>query len=688
MDADDSDLYAGMFLCENIKCMLKQNKFVIGGIVLFLLTGGEASARIEPDSLRQLGEISVVARTVSREVLPVQQLDGVRLERLGAHNVADALRYFSGVQIKDYGGVGGLKTVNIRSMGTNHVGVFYDGVELGNAQNGQIDLGRFSTDNMEAVSLYNGQKSDVFQSAKDFASAGSIYLQPRTPVFGENERAHVKAAFKTGSFGLANPSVLWEQKCSDRISTSFNADYLYTTGRYKFTYQVEEGYDTTAVRHNGDVQAVRLESGVYGRIDDGYWRVRAYLYGSERGYPGAIVRNKFMHEDRQWDLNTFVQGTFRKDISPRYRLQWKGKYAYDYLRYLADPEKDETLMYTDNRYRQQESYMSLVHGLRLSPVWEIGLSTDYQFNTLNANLKDFAYPRRHTGLAALAVSAHTERLKAQASVLGTFVHDQVRTGADRASNKMEWTPTAVLSYQPLLAHEFYIRAFYKRIFRMPTLNDLYYTLIGNTRLDPEYTDQYNLGLVYTRFFDSGFFRKLEWQADAYYNRVEDKIVAIPTANAFRWTMLNLGEVRIAGLDLAMQASARMGNGFYLDGRLNYTYQKARDVTDPSSEFYGGQIPYIPWHSGSAALTMGYRDWELNYSFIYTGERYTSQANTTENYLLPWYTNDLALARNLPLKQGNLRLTLEVNNLFNQQYEVVLCYPMPGINFKLIAQYEF
>ena len=86
--------------------MLKQNKFVIGGIVLFLLTGGEASARIEPDSLRQLGEISVVARTVSREVLPVQQLDGVRLERLGAHNVADALRYFSGVQIKDYGGVG------------------------------------------------------------------------------------------------------------------------------------------------------------------------------------------------------------------------------------------------------------------------------------------------------------------------------------------------------------------------------------------------------------------------------------------------------------------------------------------------------------------------------------------------------------------------------------------------------
>ena len=640
------------------------------------------------DSLQHLDEVVVTVNRISKEVIPVQQLSGSQLQRLSSHSVADALRYFSGIQIKDYGGVGGLKTVNIRSMGTNHVGVFYDGIELGNAQNGQVDLGRFSLDNMEAVTLYNGQKSAIFQPAKDFGSAGSIYLQSRTPKFGPDEDNHVKAVFKTGSFGVINPAILWEHRISENISSSVSAEYMYTTGKYKFSYRVKEGYDTTAVRQNGDVNAIRVEGGLHGKLKGGYWRAKWYFYNSERGYPGAIVRNKFTHEDRQWDLNTFVQGTFRKDISPRYRFQWKGKYAYDYLRYLADPEKDETLMYTDNRYRQQESYMSLVHGLRLSPVWEIGLSTDYQFNTLNANLKDFAYPRRHTGLAALAVSAHTERLKAQASVLGTFVHDQVRTGADRASNKMEWTPTAVLSYQPLLAHEFYIRAFYKRIFRMPTLNDLYYTLIGNTRLDPEYTDQYNLGLVYTRFFDSGFFRKLEWQADAYYNRVEDKIVAIPTANAFRWTMLNLGEVRIAGLDLAMQASARMGNGFYLDGRLNYTYQKARDVTDPSSEFYGGQIPYIPWHSGSAALTMGYRDWELNYSFIYTGERYTSQANTTENYLLPWYTNDLALARNLPLKQGNLRLTLEVNNLFNQQYEVVLCYPMPGINFKLIAQYEF
>ena len=125
-------------------------------------------AQSKLDSLQQLEEVIVTARNYQKEVIPVQQLSGKELQRLNSHNIADALRYFSGIQIKDYGGVGGLKTVNIRSMGTNHVGVFYDGIELGNAQNGTVDLGRFSLDNMESVTLYNGQKSAIFQPAKDF----------------------------------------------------------------------------------------------------------------------------------------------------------------------------------------------------------------------------------------------------------------------------------------------------------------------------------------------------------------------------------------------------------------------------------------------------------------------------------------------------------------------------------------
>ena len=144
----------------------------------------------------QIEEVEVTARALAKDVIVPQTLKGAELKRLNALSVADALRYFAGVQLKDYGGVGGIKTINIRSMGSQHTAVYYNGVQLGNAQNGQVDLGRFSLDNMEEIQLFNGQKSDIFQSAREFGAAGNVYLTTRKPYFKAGERAHVHAQIR------------------------------------------------------------------------------------------------------------------------------------------------------------------------------------------------------------------------------------------------------------------------------------------------------------------------------------------------------------------------------------------------------------------------------------------------------------------------------------------------------------
>ena len=633
-------------------------------------------------------EVSVSAQRIRKEVIPVQMLAGEELQKLSVHSVADAIRYFSGIQIKDYGGIGGLKTVNIRGLGTQHVGVFYDGVQLGNAQNGQIDLGRFSLDNMEAVSLYNGQKSAIFQSAKDFASAGSIYMTARHPSFGEGQNYRLKGTFKTGSFGLVNPSVLLEHRLSKQVSGSLSAEYMYTNGKYKFRYRQKNGYDITETRKNGDVEAIRAEYGLFGDMQGGEWKAKAYLYNSERGLPGAAVRETgdFVHEDRQWDTNFFLQGSFRKHWG-NYSLQTNGKYAYDYLHYLSDPRLDVTTMYVNNHYRQHELYFSAANMLNILPFWSADVSVDFQWNKLNADLVNFVYPCRYTALVAAATALHFERFKLQASLLGTFVHETTKVPNAAAGDKHKYTPTVVASWQPFKNEDLNLRAFYKKIFRMPTLNDLYYTFIGNIDLNPEYTTQYDIGVTYSRKFRGGYPARLEFQADAYYNEVTDKIVAMPTSNQFRWTMVNLGYVEMRGVDVALQTEWHLLKDVKANLRVIYTYEKAQDFTDAKSDYYGGQIPYIPWHSGSAVLNLSYRDWDMNYSFIYTGERYESSANIPENYAKEWYTNDLSLSRRLHWKKMLWKLTAEVNNVFNQQYEVVQWYPMPGINFRFVINVE-
>ena len=318
--------------------MLRRKLLCFVGVLMNILVPAQKVFAVEVeaiDTMLNLKEVSVVRSYKPYiEVIPAQKLDGEQLQRLNSFSVADAVRYFSGVQIKDYGGVGGIKTVDIRSMGTNHMGVFYDGIQLGNAQNGQIDLGKFSLDNIEEVSLYNGQKSDIFQPAKDFGAAGTIYLRTRTPKFENNKRTNVKVLFRTGSFGLVNPSILLEQKLSDNLSAAINAEYIDANGKYKFRYKkvFSDGtlaWDTTATRQNGDVYSLRVEGGLYGKMKGGKWNAKAYYYDSERGIPGAIVNNVWKTSQRQWDRNFFAQGSFQKRIGSRYELLLSAKYAID-----------------------------------------------------------------------------------------------------------------------------------------------------------------------------------------------------------------------------------------------------------------------------------------------------------------------------------------------------------------------
>ena len=615
---------------------------------------------------------------------PVQILSGKELEKLNVYSVADALRYFSGVQIKDYGGIGGLKTVNIRSMGSHHVGVFYDGIELGNAQNGVVDLGRFSLDNMEVISLYNGQKSAIFQPAKDYSSASAIYMQTRKPLFKGEKKNNLNIGVKGGSFSTINPSLLWEHRFNERISSSISTEYMYTSGRYKFTYAKKDGYDTTAVRQNGDVRMLRLENAFFGKVPKGEWKAKAYLYNSERGYPGAAVREepgKFRHQDRQWDTNLFVQGSFQNYFKPWYSLLANGKYAYDYLHYLSDPRLDVTTMYVDNHYRQQEIYASAAHLFTIYPWWRMSLSNDFQWNALRADLIDFVYPTRNTILTSAATSFDFNRLMLQASLLYTHVDDNTRTKGANAGTKNKYTPSVIATWQPLTKLPLNVRAFYKKVFRMPTLNDLYYTFIGNKDLKAEYTTQYDVGITFSHTWNNHWLKSLDLQIDGYYNEVDDKIIAMPTSNQFRWTMINLGHVEIRGLDAAIRGEWGFGK-VELSTLFNYTYQKAQDFTDPTSEWYGGQIPYIPWHGGSIILNGSYQTWSCNYSFIYTGERYEAVANIPENYAQPWYTHDFSLSKTFQWGKTGIRVTAEINNIFNQQYEVVQCYPMPGTSFKI------
>ncbi len=512
-------------------------------------------------------------------------------------------------------------------------------------------------------------------------------MRTRKPEFDDGKSYRARLTVRTGSFDLLNPSAIVELKLSERVNASLSAEWVNSSGKYKFRYRRvnpagEVAYDTTAVRQNGDINATRMELNFFGTLNNGEWNAKVYNYNSERGVPGAIVNNVWRRGERIWDTNSFAQARYTGTFG-RWTTLNNIKYAFYRTHYVNNDDKQVKI---DNLYRQKEIYLSTSNEIEILPRWRASVSGDFMWNALDADVYGFVKPDRFSGFVSVATALNLDRFNVQGSLLGTFIHDRIR-GQEAPKDKRVFTPAVFAIGYPLRSRDFSIRAFYKKSFRMPTFNDLYYADMGNSQLAPERVTQYNVGLVYEHRSQTSFLSSVRVSADGYINHVKDKIVAYPKGQQFRWTMLNLGRVRIKGIDATFLLTFNPGRDLYLTVRGQYTYQQAIDVTNPADNYYRDQIPYIPRNSGSVVGNLTWRGWGLNYSWIYVGERYNQQENIRYNYTQPWYTSDLSLSKDFRLGRTSLRILAEVNNLLSQDYDVILNYPMPKRNYRLTLTAE-
>lgn len=639
------------------------------------------------DSLHRLPEVVITEKYADREIrssAPMQILSQKSIRNLNALQLSDAIKHFSGVTVKDYGGIGGLKTVSVRSLGANHTAVNYNGFTVSDVQTGQIDIGRFSLDNVNIISLQSGQSDNIFQPARMYASASVLNIQTAAPQFAGGETINGRVSVKGGSFGMFNPSVFANLKLNKKLSASLSAEWLSANGEYPYALHYGEiGKDSSSVekRENTDVQNLRLEGALFADFSErSSGNLRVYYYQSERGLPGATIfyNTSDFSKQRLWDKTFFTQANYRIDISERWSFQANGKYNHGFIHYL-DPTFLNEEGKLENFYRQNEMYASGSALFRAFENLSFSLSTDLVMNNMSANFTDFAYPTRYTSLTSLAAKYVTNRFLATASLLYTQTREQVKWGIP-ADNQRRLSPYASITFKPLETIDLRLRAFYKNIFRLPTFNDLYYSRIGKRDLKPEDTHQFNIGFTYSTS-DGKWLPLLTITADAYHNSIRNKIVAFLSRNIFEWSMMNLGSVNINGVDIAAESAFEISPKVKLLAGSSFTFQDARNTTNPDSPAYRHQLPYTPRFSGSCRAAVETPWVNMAYSLLWSGIRYTSAQNTPENRLNGYADHSLSISKSFRLKHTGLDLSLEALNLSNKNYEIVRNFPMPGRSFR-------
>ena len=656
------------------------------GASILRLSAQEVGGDTITGKVHQIEKVTVTARRSPNKVtsaVPIQTMSRQDISQLGIQNMADAVRRFAGANVKDYGGIGGLKTVSIRNMGAAHTAVSYDGVAVSNCQAGQIDIGRFSLDNVSMLSLAIGQSEDLLQSARLYASAGVLGIETEKPHFDDGRNAAFQARVRGGSFGMVSPSLRWWQKLGCRTRVAVDAGYMRADGNYPFTL-VNGKYVTEEKRNNSGIYSWQGEATFYHTFkDDSELDVKGYYFYSRRGLPGAVTLYNPLSDETLWDENTFVQARYRKHFSPRWSLQAQAKYNHGWNQY-----KDEGKEYADGYYRenhrQDEYYISATVLYRPLEALTLSLAQDGVINKLRNSLPECPFPTRYTSLTAFNARYRQGMVTATGSLIYTNITERVKVG-DAPADFQRLAPSFTVSLQPWQEQLFFLRLMYKSTFRTPTFNDLYYYRLGNRSLRPEKANEYNIGITWSKPFVS-FLNYFSVTIDGYYNDVTDKIVAFPTTYA--WKMANYGKVRATGIDATLAAATSLSKNITLVISGGYTFQKAIDLTDPTSKSYKDQLPYTPEHSGNVSAILEMPWVNVGYSIVGVSERYSMSQNIPENRIDGYMEHTVNLSKDFSLKRCKLRLQAEIVNLTDTQYDVIKYYPMPGRSWRLTGTIEF
>lgn len=665
------------------------------------------------DSLRtrtqHLDDVEVRAkkpRSALSSVTPVQTITSSELQLLGITSVGDAAKRMAGVQVRDYGGIGGLQTVSVRSLGACHTAVSYDGIVVSNMQAGQIDVSRYSLSNIRQLSVAIGQGSDLMQSARHYASAGILSIESRGIDWTSLKPWQLKVNAKTGSWGLFTPSLQYSQRLSSQTALTFDANMVRADGVYPFTIQ-NGRYKEHHKRYNSDILSGQGEVNLFHRWDKNELSAKVSYYNSKRGLPGVVILYNSDAEERMWDESCFAQMVWKSQLAPRLALNARLKYAHTWSKYEDYNVKYQGGKLTDIA-RQNEYYASATIGYDLGWGWTTALAEDFSIGDLRTNVVSQPNPTRYSSQTAWSLRWKWQRWQVDGNLVGTYIseeaskEDKGSSGSSSSVNaripadRKRISPSVAMNYRLLADETLYLRAMMKSTYRVPTFTDMYYLHIGNTNLKPENATEWNLGVTWAHQFGGKSLRNpargisLQATLDTYYNKVTDKIVAFPTT--YVWKMVNFGRVEIKGVDATLSLGVPMGRKMALDVDASYTYQYAVDKTDSKKSYYRHQLPYTPRHSGNVSAVWRNPWVSVGWQMQAVGERWSMIQCTDEYRMKAYQEHTFTLSREFSLGKrkrnaesgSDLKLSFSLLNAFNKQYEVIKYYPMPGRSWQATA----
>ena len=585
-------------------------------------------------------ELDAVVVTATRTPEPESQtltsvtaIDRAEIERRQAQSVPDLLRGLAGVSVSASGGPGQPASVFLRGTDADQVLILIDGVKVGAATLGSVQLENLPIAQIERVEVVRGPRSSLYGSE---AIGGVIQIFTRKGGGALTPRVSVGA----GTYGTATGS----------LGLSGGGDQ----GWFNLGGSLEQTDGFNACNGRPDPFA---GCGVYELDSDGYQNRSVSARAGYALHERAEIDVHLLRTDNEVDFDgsPFSGNSARSaqqvlgasarltPLDPWTLTLAAGRYWDRYRAYFQETFLD--------RFDTDRDTLSLQSDLALAPGQLLTLGVDHQEDRVDGTIDYTEDSRDNTGV----FGQYQGRWGGLDAKLSLRQDDNEQFGT-------QGTGSAALGYA--LPAGVRVTASYGTAFKAPTFNDLYFPFFGNPDLEPEQSRSAELEV-------QGDLPRGLWSLSLYQTEIDDLIAFDP----FTFQVDNIDESRIRGLE----ASTRWGLG---DWALGGSLTLLDAVNRSGGPNDGNLLPRRPEQSLNLDLDRRLGPWLLGARLDWVGRRFDDLANQVR--LDPYTLVSLRAEYDL---SDSLSLQARIDNLLDEDYETAAFYNQPGLGFYLTVRYE-
>ena len=594
-------------------------------------------------------DVITLKENISQIGKKIEPIDSIIKQQFKFNSVADLLNLNSSIFIKNYG-PGGLSSSAFRGGNASQTAILWNGLNIQNAMLGQCDLTLMPNLLFENIQIEYGGSSSLWGSG---AVGGSIHLNNNLEF---NKGLHINTNIGSGSFGLFNfaSDVLLSKK---RFATSIKFYRTSSENNFPFNDPIDKT-SVLKVQKNADYNFNGLMQEFKILINPKQiFTINTWLNYNQRNLPSYYESNQ--KKRQQLDISSRIIANwvyFKSKIS----CSIKAAIFNDFINYndssaeIFSKSKSQTILIENENFYNWKRHHNFYFGINMS-----------NNQAFIKNYESIKYLNKASFLIGNKFSFLNGKLISNVSARVEYF----------SVGTLPVTGGAAFEYRLFKPITIIFNA--AKVYRQPTLNELYWMPGGNNNLKAEQGYTFEGGANYKKQLKDFLF---QFTGAIYSREIENWILWIPSQNGSS-SAINIQKVWSRGSETTLKLNYQK-NKIKLGSSImtSYVLSTIQSSQQENNNTLNKQLIYTPRYLLNANLSVGLHNIYFIFYHQYFGYRFTTSDNS--QWLNPYQVSSCRFNYTFDVKKINLSVYGSCNNMFNQNYYVLAGRPMP------LRSYEF